>query len=117
MAAILGLNAIKNTPYISSSYTPPQYPHSHDFFEISFCVSGHSVNIINGVPVSFQNGTCVILRPTDVHAVTEYNEKVYEHIDLYAKKEEFEKLCGCLHGDFFEKLMQEPNPIYFSFQK
>ena len=114
MAAILGLNVIERTPYISSSYTPPRYPHSHEFFEFSFCVKGHSVNTVNGIPFPFQNGACIILRPSDVHAVTEYDKKVYEHIDLYAKKEKFEKLCKGLNETFYEKLMQETRPICFS---
>ena len=54
MHVILDENSIKHTPYISSSYTPPRHLHSHSFFELSFCVSGHSTNIINGFPVSFQ---------------------------------------------------------------
>lgn len=114
MAIRLDLSEIKRTPYISSSYTPPRHFHSHDFFEFCFCVSGHSVNIINDVPIPFQNGSCVILRPSDVHAVTEYDEKIYEHIDLYATKEQFKNLCDCAHAGLYDEIMNDPHPLSFS---
>lgn len=114
MAIRLDLNEIKRTPYISSSYTPPRHFHSHDFFEFSFCVSGHAVNIVNDTPIPFQNGSCVILRPNDVHAVTEYDDRVYEHIDLYATKEHFKNLCNCCHKALYDEIMNDPNPIAFS---
>lgn len=115
MAIVLGLDEIVRNPYISSSFTPPRHQHSHDFFEISFCVRGHSVNIVNDTPISFQNGTCVILRPSDVHAVTEYDSTVYEHIDLYVTKENFSKLCECFHPNLLNALLKEKGPLFFSF--
>ena len=114
MAVILGKKTIEGNPYISSSFTPPCYPHSHEFFEISFCVTGHSVNTVNGLPISFQNGTCVILRPGDVHSLTEYDKTIYEHIDLYVSKETFENICNCCHKDLYQKIMQQERPLYFS---
>ena len=38
MRAVLGFNSIEINPYISSSFTPPRYTHSHLFFEISFWI-------------------------------------------------------------------------------
>lgn len=103
------------SPYISSSYTPPRHLHSHTFFELSFCVSGHSINIINGHPVSFQNGTCVILRPGDVHAVKDYDETVYEHIDLYVSNDRFQQLCNYCHKDLYTAIMHEETALAFTF--
>ena len=114
MITILDLDEIKRNPYISSSFTPPQYPHKHDFFEISFCVTGQSVNVINGTPIPFQNGMCVILRPTDIHAVTGYDRKNYEHIDLYATEKHFTDLCNCFHQDLLHKLLTQKEAISFS---
>ena len=114
MHIILDENEIKRTPYISSSFTPPRHLHSHSFFELSFCVSGHSVNVINDVPVSFQNGTCVILRPGDVHAVKDYDEKVYEHIDLYVTKPLFKQLCECCHKGLYEAILEEESTLAFN---
>ncbi len=115
MPVILGHEIIKNTPYISSSFTPPQHPHGHEFFEISFCVTGHSINTVNDTPFSFQNGSCVILRPGDVHALTEYDKNVYEHIDLYSSAEQFRHICDSCHPDLYEEIVQHDSPIYFSF--
>lgn len=115
MNAVLGLNIIEVTPYISSSFTPPQYPHSHTFFELSFCVKGTSLNTINGTPVPFQNGTCVILRPGDTHSLTNYDPKIYEHIDLYCLPDVFKNLCDACQKDLYNTIMQYDRPIFFTF--
>lgn len=114
MPIILGYKTIEKTPLISSSFTPPRHLHSHEFFEISFCVTGSSVNTINGVPFPFQNGSCVILRPGDVHSLTEYDERVYEHIDLYVSPELFRALCDCSNKDLYDEIINHLDPIYFS---
>ena len=115
MPVVLTAKNIAHTPYISSSFTPPMHQHSHDFFEISFCVTGHSVNTINGVPFSFQNGACVILRPGDIHSLTEYDKRVYEHIDLYASVEYFKQLCDTFHAELYNEIVNTDTPIYFTF--
>jgi AraC-like DNA-binding protein len=115
MPIVLGLQEIAHTPYASSSFTPPQHLHSHGFFEISFCSKGHAINTINGVPFPFQNGGCVILRPGDVHSLTEYDSKVYEHIDLYATTETFKKICDAAHENLFEEIVNAETPICFNF--
>ena len=114
MPIILDANEIKHTPYISSSFTPPRHQHSHEFFEISFCVTGRAVNTINDTPFPFQNGSCVILRPGDVHALTEYDPRVYEHIDLYADTQNIQKLCDACHPDLYQEILTCEHPIYFS---
>ena len=114
MNAVLGIKSIEQNPYISSSYTPPSYPHAHDFFEISFCVKGSSLNTINGTPFPFQNGTCVILRPSDVHSLTNYDPKIYEHCDLYCFPETFKKICDSCHKDLYDEILNHDSPIVFA---
>jgi AraC-like DNA-binding protein len=114
MPVILGANDIKQTPYISSSFTPPRHSHGHEFFELSFCVSGFSVNTINGVQIPFQNGMCVILRPGDVHSLTEYDKNVYEHVDLYATTENFRAICDSCHKDLYNEILRHNTPLHFS---
>lgn len=115
MPTVLGLKEIKHTPYISSSFTPPRMQHSHIFFELSFCVKGYAVNTINGVPFPFQNGSCVILRPGDVHSLTEYDSKIYEHVDLYAPSDIFKNICDAAHEDLFDEIVNADSPICFTF--
>ena len=114
MATVLGFKSIERNPFISSSYTPPQYPHSHTFFEITFCVKGSSVNTINGAPIPFQNGTCVILRPSDVHSLTNYDPKIYEHTDLYCMPEAFKKICDACNSDLYDEIINCDAPISFA---
>ena len=113
MPILLDFNEIKRSPYIASSFRPPKHLHSHDFFEFSFCVTGKALNIINEEPILFQNGVCVLLRPNDAHALAEYDEKVYEHIDLYVTKELFKSLCDCCHAELYDEIMHDPKPISF----
>ena len=114
MNAVLGIKTIEQNPYISSSFTPPSYPHAHDFFEISFCVKGYSLNTINGTPFPFQNATCVILRPSDVHSLTNYDPKIYEHCDLYCLPERFKKICNACHKDLYNEILNHDSPIVFT---
>jgi len=115
MYILLDLKSIEHTPYISSSFTPPRHLHTHEFFEISFCVSGTALNTINGSSIPFQNGVCVILRPGDVHSLTEYDKTVYEHIDLYAKAEQFRKICDSCHESLYDEIMHYGAPLHLSF--
>ena len=113
MSMILGFKDIEKRPYISSSIKPPRNLHSHEFFELSFCVTGQAVNTINGVPCTFHNGSCVILRPGDVHSLTGYDPRIYEHIDLYASTERFKTICDAAHPELYEEIVTAKSPIYF----
>lgn len=115
MAIILGMNQIERNPYVCSSFTPPRHDHSHVFFEITFCVKGHAINTINGQPFSFHNGKCTILKPGDVHSLTEYDPMVYEHIDFYATVEHFESICNTLCDNLYDEIINSDTPICFSF--
>lgn len=114
MAVVLNYKEIEKNPYISSSFTPPSYMHSHEFFEISFCVTGQSINTINDVPFPFQNGACVIIRPGDVHSLTEYDPKIYEHIDLYASEDGFKSLCDATDPELYREISASESPIFFT---
>lgn len=113
MHIVLDSKSIAHTPYISSSFTPPRHQHSHVFFELTFCITGHAINTINGTPFSFQNGTCSILRPGDVHSLTEYDPLVYEHIDLYAHPKDFKSICDACHVGLYEEILSTAEPICF----
>lgn len=115
MSILLDMSEIKRNPYISSSFTPPRHSHSHVFFELSFCVKGSSINTINQTPFNFQNGSCVILRPSDVHSLSDYDPKVYEHIDLYCFPDTFKKLCDACHPNLYDEIINNETPICFTF--
>ena len=113
MPVILTYKDIENKPYINSSFTPPRHLHCHEFFEMSFCVTGQSVNTINGVPCPFHNGSCVILRPGDTHSLTEYDPKIYEHIDIYILPDQFKAICNATHPRLYDEIMATETPICF----
>lgn len=114
MLKVLGAKQIEKNPYMTSSFTPPEYPHTHEFFEIAFCVKGEAVNVVNDLPLPFKKGVCVILRPGDVHAVQNYDPLKYEHIDIYSFEEAFKSICYSGSPILYEKIMNETQPITFS---
>ena len=114
MPVILDGKDIENNPYLSFSFTPPKHKHTHTFFELTFCVTGHAVNTINDLPFSFQGGSCAILRPGDTHALTEYDPRLYEHVDLYIQPSLFQTLCDACHKDLYEEIIHASAPICFS---
>ncbi|MBW7452956.1 AraC family ligand binding domain-containing protein, partial [Paenibacillus sepulcri] len=43
--------------------------HWHEFYEISFVVSGEGYNIVNGVPMTIARGNLFLLTPADFHII------------------------------------------------
>ena len=64
--------------------------HSHDFFELSMCMSGHVLHKINGNCYDFLPGDVVLLTPTDFHSETvyEYTETIQIHFKENMLEEE-----------------------------
>ncbi len=118
MYAKLSQNDIIKNNYVASCFNPPDFTHSHDFFELSFCLHGRTTNVINGIPYDFERGKCVILRPFDKHrfiqANTNKTPKSYEHKDIYVTRENFRALCNSLYPELFETIINKKEPLIFS---
>lgn len=104
--------------YIHTCFTPPTFRHSHNFFELSFCVHGSSINVINGEHLLFKQGSCTILRPGDNHffvnTANETSKIHYEHKDIYIQSDKFRQVCDILHPNLHAKIMENPTPLFFS---
>lgn len=103
--------------YIHTCFAPPTFIHSHNFFELSFCVHGNSINVINGEHLPFKQGACAILRPGDKHFfVNTANESAkihYEHKDIYIHPDKFREVCDSLHPDLYAKIAESQSPLFF----
>lgn len=106
---------IKNN-YVASCFNPPDFIHSHDFFELSFCLHGKTVNVINDIPYDFERGSCVILRPSDRHYFIQsdtISPKSYEHKDVYVTQENLRTLCLSLHPELYDAIIRKQEPLIF----
>ena len=55
--------------FAEEHYVSENYPlHWHEFYEIEYVVSGHSVQIVNGIEYEVGPGFAVLLTPADMHA-------------------------------------------------
>lgn len=47
--------------------------HTHDFYEITYCISGNAVHLINHQELPVSNGTVIIMRPDETHHFKHYS--------------------------------------------
>lgn len=114
----MGQEDIIRNNYVASSFSPPEFVHSHDFFELSFCIHGKIMNVINGIAFPFERGKCVIIRPKDKHFFKPYGTTAksganYEHKDVYVKESDFIRICDCISPELYKELTEEPSPVIF----
>ncbi len=78
--------------------------HSHNFYELLFCISGSGVQYVNEREIPFKEGEAWMLRPSDRHCFVSQTEDVAV-LSLSVKQEEMElfsnvydpMLLGCIH--------------------
>lgn len=108
---------LTQNPYLANIYRPPTYLHSHDYYEISFCIKNGCNCVINDKTYSFSHGTCTLIRPTDTHAyknIPKCKFGEYQHADVYVTVDKMKKICDFLSATLFEELNSEEQPIVFS---
>ena len=69
--------------------------HSHDFYELTYCISGHATHLVNNQKVSVSAGSLFILRPGDIHHFTDYKSA--------------NALTICIHPDIFDAFTKAYN--------
>ena len=47
--------------------------HSHDFYELTYCVAGAPIHVINDKPYAFPENSIFIVRPNDTHYFTDFH--------------------------------------------
>ena len=66
--------------------------HFHDFYELTYCMSGYAYHHINGQTVTIRDGSLFIIRPNDVHYCTDYDS--------------VKALTVCIHPDEFHSFLK-----------
>ena len=73
-AGMLGENLLSTSKkHIQGDY----FPHSHDFYEIEYVISGEGVSVVNGKEEKCLPGMLCFLTPIDCHSVRSSGAEVY----------------------------------------
>lgn len=48
--------------------------HMHDFYELTYCISGHAIHLINHREILIESGTLLIMRPDEAHYFKDYSD-------------------------------------------
>ena len=83
-------------------------PHTHDFSEVLFILSGRIEHHVNGEIQILKSGNICFLRPTDQHCFKPYKREKCEMIILAYRLELFLTLSEYLENDMFLKQFTAP---------
>lgn len=90
---------------------PWKHKHTHDYWEIQIMLSGEAQNIINEEKQVLSQGEVQILRPDDLHYLTDIDCKRYACLNLEIKKSMFTNLCKLIYPNCLECLLSYENRV------
>lgn len=96
------------------SVTETYPPHTHDFFEFFYIVSGRAIHNINGEKRLIQDGDLTLIRPDDIHSYDFINSWDIEMISMGFSREEFSAAISYLGADK-QYIFSEKFPLTISF--
>ena len=101
------LDFIKKTCKFSASYeTHSLQMHKHSFWEFVFFERGSVRHTLNkGIVNDITEGTIILLKPNDSHAMKTIKAKTHYHVDLYANNAEFLTLCELINKNAYTKFL------------
>ncbi len=107
--------SIDNLPFQSSRYTflhhfYPNNEHTHQYWEVTYQVSGESVNRLNGKTIILKTGDCIVMRPKDIHCISSVVIGS-SHRDFYISNEKMLRILSIFQPTFAEKFLDESEPI------
>ena len=100
-------NFIKKTCKFSASYEAHSIQmHKHSFWEFVFFERGNVRHYLNEDIVNdIDEGTIILLKPNDSHAIKTRKAKTHFHVDLYANNAEFLALCELIDKNAYTKFL------------
>lgn len=107
------LDIIKKSVYTTLRYSTNIAPHSHYFWEFSYCVDCNLIHKINDTSlVTHPLTEIVLIKPNDIHEIiqpaTEANSKTAHYRDIYVTSEKMKKCCDFLDSQLYDTLLQAP---------
>lgn len=82
--------------------------HSHEFFEIAYALNGKIRHVSLDGETFLDKTTMIILRPGDIHAFDEQNNKKLYHRDILVSKEFFKKICDFISPTIYNDIVSRP---------
>lgn len=83
-------------------------PHSHEFIEIFYVISGSAFHSLNGYQSPLESGDMFILKKSDSHFFKQKNNESLIHRDILIKEDAFKELCNSLSPDFYQNFLKKP---------
>ncbi len=86
-------------------------PHTHEFIEIFYVISGSAFHSVNGHQSTIGMGDMFILKKSDSHFFKKKNDEPLIHRDILIKEETFKELCDGLAPDFYQNFLNKPTVL------
>lgn len=112
------MDTIRPCPYTALIVNSEHLRHVHEFWEITYTVSGSLTNYVNDKPIPCNPYTrFLIMKPGDIHEIKLDNEEnplpegIYYHRDVYVTDEKMRALCNAVSADLYADLLSQTKPI------
>ena len=112
------MGTIRTCPYTALIVNTEHIPHIHEFWEITYTVSGKLKNLVNERAVNCEPFTqFLIMKPGDIHEIKPDNgdfspfEAKFYHRDIYVSDEKMHSVCKKLAPDLYEELSAQTEPV------
>lgn len=89
------------------------FRHEHNHWELFIVTQGSLSHYLNGRSYVMKKYDAWLIRPNDVHSMERINEKPLNHLSFLIRPEYFEKVCGVIYEDLYEKLLNADYPLSF----
>lgn len=114
----LSMDTIRTCPYTALIVNTENTRHVHEFWEITYTVSGKLTNIVNERPITCDPFTqFLIMKPGDIHEIkpdngvsSPYEGKFY-HRDIYVTDEKMQSICKEIAPNLYEELSAQTEPV------
>ena len=116
----LTLNTIRLSPYTSLLVGKKNNPkHLHDFWEITYTISGTSTHLVNDHALSMiPFSGFLIIKPGDTHEILKENQNeptlIFRQRDIYIDCDKMKSICDFISKDLHRELLQSPSPIFIA---
>ena len=111
-------------PYMVYHGMMPQYQkyyplHWHEEMELIIAVSGIGTATVNSTPYILQSGDILVIRPHDIHSISQYKEKQWEYFNILFRFSILEdKLSNRCYEHHFKPFIEHTKklPIHITFK-
>lgn len=104
----INVNNVNSQVDFQIKYNDYNYLHDHDYFELLIILNGSYINQINGVDYVGTSNDAYLLRPSDLHKLTN-NSPDAEHLNVMFTYNFFKTTCENISPHLFKAIMELSN--------